>query len=83
MTSLRMTAVALGLLGSSLAISEASAAMPVSGLTPAEKQISANVQNARWVCGPYRCGWRPGWGWRGAYWGYAPGWRGWRRWHRW
>ena len=43
LTSLRMTAVALGLLGSSFAISEASAAMPVTGLTPAEKQISANV----------------------------------------
>jgi hypothetical protein len=88
-TSLRMTAVALSLLGSSFAIGEASAAMPVNGLGPAENQISANVQDVRWVCGPYRCWWRPGWGpgpyWRGPYWGYAPGWHGWgwRRWHRW
>jgi hypothetical protein len=42
-TSLRMTAVALGLLGASFAIGEASAAMPVNDLAPAENQISANV----------------------------------------
>jgi hypothetical protein len=85
-TSLRITAVALGLLGSSFAIGEASAAMPTNGLVPAEKEIFAGLQNVGYVCGPYRCWWRPGSYWRGRYWGYAPGgWHGWgwRRWHRW
>jgi hypothetical protein len=41
-------------------------------------ELSSNVENVRWVCGPYRCWWRPNYyyGW------YRPwGWRyGWRRW---
>lgn len=52
----------------------------------------AGLEEARWVCGPYRCWWRPnyfyapvrrwGWGWRRPWYGY-----GWHRpwgygWHR-
>jgi len=62
MTSLRITAFALALLGSSMVIGQASAAMPVNGLTPARTHIANNVQHARYVCGPRGCWWRPGWG---------------------
>ena len=92
MASLRIAAFALALLGSSMVIGQASAAMPVNGLTPARTHIANNVQHARYVCGPRGCWWRPGWGHRyygGPYWGYHRwacgygrwGWRhyGWRR----
>ena len=65
-TRLRMTAIALGLLGSSFAIGQASAAMPVNGLAAAEKQISTNVEDVRWA---------PGHHWHGRHWGWHhPGW---------
>ena len=43
---------------------------------------AANIEQVPWVCGPYRCWWRP-WHpyWRPRYY-YGPGWR-WPRWHRW
>jgi hypothetical protein len=82
MASVKVAAFALALLGSSMAIGEASAAMPVNGLAPA-KQIANGVQDVRYVCGPYRCWWRPGPYWGHRYWGYGR-W-GWHRWggHRW
>ena len=56
-------------------------------------QVPSQVEQARWVCGPYRCFHRPNygfyggprpWGWHRP-WGWRGGWhRGWRRhWHRW
>lgn len=84
MTSLRMTGLALAaVLGSCMVVGQA-AAMPADGLKAAAGQVGHDVQDVRWVCGPYRCWWAPG-----PYWGYGPGpyWRGgwgWRhRWHRW
>jgi hypothetical protein len=83
MRSLRLTTFALAaLVGPSMLIGQASA-MPANGLAPAAKQITDGVQDVRWVCGPYRCWWRPG-----PYWGWGGGWHrwGWRRWgwrHRW
>ena len=90
MASLKIAAFALALLGSSMLVGQASAAMPVDGMTEASKQISSvdQVWYGRW-----RGGWRGGWGYRrwggGPYWGrpywgrpYAYGWRGgcgWRR----
>jgi hypothetical protein len=90
MASLKIAAFALALLGSSMLVGQASAAMPVNGMTEASKQISSvdQVWYGRW-----RGGWRGGWGYRrwggGPYWGrpywgrpYAYGWRGgcgWRR----
>ncbi len=63
----RVATLALAaVLGSSLVIGEASA-MPVDRLASATKQIADGVQDVRWVCGPYRCGWRPG-----PYWGVSP-----------
>jgi len=91
MASLKIAAFALALLGSSLLVGQASAAMPVNGLTEASKQISS--VDKVWCCGRWRGGWgyrRWGygrWGYRGwgpgRYWGrpYAYGWGrcGWRR----
>jgi hypothetical protein len=88
MASLRITAFALALLGSSMVVGEASAAMPVNGLTEASQQINSvdKVWYGRWRGRGW--GYR-GWGYRrwhggGPYWGrpYAYGWRGgcgWRR----
>jgi hypothetical protein len=89
MANLRIAAVALALLGSSVAIDQASATIPLNGLASAKAQIGDSIQEARFVCGPYRCWWRPGpywfrpyWGYRRWAWGYGHwGWRhcGWRR----
>lgn len=74
------------LLGSGLAAGAASA-MPANGLAGAESHDAGIVQDVRWVCGPFRCWWRPGpywggpywggpyWGWRQHYWGPYWGWR--------
>ncbi len=59
--------------GSSLLIGQASA-MPADGLATAASQVAEGVQDAAYVCGPYRCWWRPG-----PYWGpgcYGPGYYG-------
>ncbi len=69
-------------------------AMAAPMLDPAVAHTSdlgtAKPENVRWVCGPYRCWWRPGppvgfygpgWGWRRPGWGWRrPGWGpGWGR----
>jgi hypothetical protein len=70
MASLRIAFFALALLGSSMVVGQASAAMPVNGLTEASKQISSvdKVWYGRWRYG------RWGWGYRrwggGPYWGH-------------
>jgi hypothetical protein len=86
MASLRTAAFALALLGSTMMIGQASAAMPVNGLTPAKAQIANNIQEARW--GWRYCRWGYGhrhlgygYGYRRFAWGYGPGWRG-CGWHR-
>ncbi len=42
-------------------------------------QAGQSLQKARWVCGPYRCWWRPGYGWGPGYggWGRGYGYGGW------
>lgn len=46
-------------------------AMPAANLSvPGNAQTTALVQKTAWVCGPYRCWWRPG----PRYWGYGPRW---------
>jgi len=52
-------------------------AMPVAPLQSASQEIAPAPQNVRWVCGPYRCWWRPNWYGPRWYGGYGP------RWHRW
>ena len=79
--------VATALFGATL-ISRSASAMPVSDLAAAANELSGDVQNVRWVCGPYRCWWQPNyyayrdWGPRYRYWGPRPyayrwGHRGW------
>ena len=41
--------------------------MPVDGLAIATARVQDGIQNVRWVCGPYRCWWRPN------YYAHAPG----------
>jgi hypothetical protein len=57
----------------------ASASAMPNGLSPAvTNELSSNVANVRWVCGPYRCWWRPNYyyGWHRP-WGWRYGWRRW------
>jgi hypothetical protein len=88
MTRLKVTiAAAVALCGAGLAGS--ASAMPINDLHLATAQAPDAVQKVAWVCGPFRCWWRPNW-----YYGYGfyrpygvwggPWW--WRRhfaWHRW
>jgi hypothetical protein len=62
-------------------------AMPINGQLAATAPSATDAQQVRWVCGPYRCWWRPGpyWG-GGPYWGrpgWGYGWRGGWRGRRW
>jgi hypothetical protein len=67
MHSLKIALVTGTLLGSASLIAPAASAMPTSGLAAASNQLAADLQNVAWVCGPYRCWWRPN------YWGpYGP-----------
>ena len=69
-------------LGSTMMIAEASA-MPMSGPVLAATKIADGLQDVRWVCGPYRCWWRPGPYWGSPYWGPPGPYWGWHRgWHR-
>jgi len=92
--SLRMTGLALAVLAGSAAMAGQASAMPANGLVAATKEIGGTVEQVRYVCGPYRCWWRPGpyWGHRyyayyggGPYWHRPWGWGGWGwgGWHRW
>jgi hypothetical protein len=60
-------AAALALGAASLLFSVPVRAMTVDRLATATPTISDGIQNVRWVCGPYRCRWRPN------YYVYAPG----------
>ena len=62
MAMLKLGGLALAaVLGAGLATGPASA-MPANGLASAATQAAATngVQDVRYVCGPYRCSWRPG-----------------------
>jgi hypothetical protein len=84
MSKLKLGCAAALLCGSFVAT--AASAMPVAPLSSAATS-NVDVEQVRWVCGPYRCWWRPdfyrGYGAYGFYprrhWG---GWR-YRGWHRW
>jgi hypothetical protein len=53
MTSLRIAALAFAALSAAMASGTVSA-MPADGLAPAAKQVAGDVQDVRWMCGPYR-----------------------------
>jgi hypothetical protein len=81
MRSLRIAGFALATaLGSALLVGQASA-VPANGIAPAATQAAGVVvENVAYVCGPYRCFWRPGpyWG-PHPYWGPGYGHWGWHR----
>ena len=79
MKNLKYALVAAAIGGFALASGSASA-MP-NGLPEISKALPSDVQDVRWVCGPYRCWWRPNWYRSYAFYGHPRlGW-GWR--HRW
>jgi hypothetical protein len=57
---LKTALVAVATLGSVSLAAGSAAAMPVAGLAAAAKELSGDLQNVRWICGWYRCWWRPG-----------------------
>ena len=72
MRSPKIIALALAAsLASGVLVAKATAA-PVNGMAAISQQVAGEVQKVRWVCGPYRCWWRPGpyWGWHR--WGWHP-----------
>jgi hypothetical protein len=79
------TAIAAAAVCSATVFALPASAMPVHNLASG---TLANVEQARVVCGPYRCWWRPNYYGYGAYgfygprrhWGWGRHW-GWR--HRW
>lgn len=88
-TSIKLAAAAAIVAGvAGLAGAPASAAPTLDpGVARTSDQSAVRPESVRWVCGPYRCWWRPGppvgfygprpwvgpgWGWRGPGWG--PGW---------
>ena len=84
MGTLKLAGLAAVLLGS-IAATPASA-MPVA---PLPSDAASNIEQVRWVCGPYRCWWRPNYYRYGGYgfyprraWGGGPRWRH-RHWRRW
>jgi len=83
MKQLKYTLAAAAAVGA-VALAPGSASAMPNGLPSISGAVSSNVENVRWVCGPYRCWSRPNW--YGAY-GYHGGprrWWGWRhRWHNW
>jgi len=69
-----MKALAINLVASAaLCLASAPAsAMPVANLAPVANDLALH-QSVPWICGPYRCWWRP---WLGYYrrWGYYRPW---------
>ncbi len=84
MISVKAAALAAVVLGGSALAAGSASAMPV-GVDPAVatgSDVAPLAQQARWVCGPYRCFWRPNYfvgrpfvGRPYGYWGRGWGWR--------
>jgi hypothetical protein len=58
-------AFALGV--ATLLFSPTAKAVPIDGLAITTSKVADGIQSVRWVCGPYRCWWRPN------YYAYGPG----------
>ncbi len=82
-TTVAKIALAGGLFLGALACGEnRPSAMPLADQSVAAVATAApGVEKTRWACGPYRCWWHPGWGWRG--WGHPWGWHRWHHWRHW
>ena len=85
-------AASAAMLFGSFAFAGGASAIPLAPLQPAAQAAKVGPENVAWVCGPYRCFWRPGYGWHRPFYGprvgfYGPrafryGWYGPRR-HYW
>jgi hypothetical protein len=78
--------VAGGILCAATMAALPAAAMPVDNIARAS-QANANIDQVRWVCGPYRCWWRPNYYYGPRFyvaprvwWGPRYRYRAWRRW---
>ena len=69
MDKLRIATAAFAILAGASVMSGSASAMPLNGQLPVATNTSTEIQQVRWVCGPYRCWWRPG---PYYYWGLAP-----------
>jgi len=75
MSKIKIALLAAGAFcAASLATGSASAT-PVGELATAGSETSADLQQVRWVCGPFRCFWRPGPRFYGRPWWGGPGYR--------
>jgi hypothetical protein len=98
MSNLRLAAIGVAALCGVGLQSGTASAMPMSGLANAASEMATGLEQVRWVCGPYRCWWRPSYyPYGGAYawggprfyarpgWGYygRPWWRGHYYWRPW
>ena len=59
MRNLSLAAAGLAALCGVALQSGTASAMPMSGLANAAAEMTADVQQVAWVCGPFRCFWRP------------------------
>ena len=75
MNRLKYVLAGAAALGAVALASGSASAMP-NGLS--SDALAPNVEQVRWVCGPYRCWWRPNYYY--GYYGWGPRWRYWRRW---
>ena len=75
MNRLKYVLAGAAALGAVALASGSASAMP-NGLS--SNALASNVEQVRWVCGPYRCGWRPNYYY--GYYGWGPRWRYWHRW---
>lgn len=64
--TLKVACVAAAALGSVAATTGSASAMPLAAVG-STATASADVQNVRLVCGPFRCFYRPGFGYGGFY----------------
>jgi hypothetical protein len=78
MDKLRITTAAFVILAGAGMMAGTASAMPINGQLAATAPVATDAQQVRWVCGPYRCWWRPG---GGYYYGGGPRW-GYGGWHR-
>lgn len=82
----KLKTAAFGAVFGTLALTSAPAsAIPFSDLGTVSKSLTTDIQNVVWVCGWYRCWWRPVLVYPAPYVYYRPysAWRpywGWRRW---
>ncbi len=72
MKKLRIATTAFAILAGAGMMAGTAYAMPINGQLAATAPAATDALQVRWVCGPYRCGWRPG----GYYYG-GPHWYGW------